>query len=193
MQRLRFAAFVLFVTACHHEEPRNNSIEDPDSYRTATAEDQRGRAMFAGGLSLPVPANATVTYPQGIDSRLMQLSGRGYTLELDDFGAFVGSANTSLAGAPATIEDRSRPGCNSRVMRVRLPGTTPATLICPPGDHDDCKQAPAQATIVSFCATDAACQQVDAIVAGARFTPKPWPKVPLPDPNQSPKEPACRP
>jgi len=192
MRRVPLAALVLLLTACDSEETRNNSIEDPASYRTATTEDKRGRAIFAGGLSLPVPTNATVTYPQGIDTRLLQLSGRGYTVELDDFGAFNGSANTSLAGAPGTIEDRSRPGCTSRVIRVRLPGTTPAVLICPPGDQADCTQAPAQATIVTVCTTDSACRQVDAIVTGAKFASKPWPRVPLPDPHLSPNKPACR-
>ena len=193
MKRLVFVALGFLAAGCERQEANEPSIEDPALYRSPTAQDQNGRVIFTGGLSLPLPIGASVTYPQGIDSRLMNLSGQGYTLQLDDYGAFMQPATARIAGAPATLEERSRERCKFRVWKVRLPGTSPTTLICSRGDADDCKQAPAQATIASFCTTDAACRQVDALIAGAQFLPKPWPKVPLPDSEARPTEPACRP
>lgn len=199
-KRVALGALASFVIACDNgtspstliEDP-TSSIEDPNSYRSITAEDRAGRAIFTAGLSLPVPPGAMVSYLQGIDSRIMHIRGPGYTIELDDYGAFGGPAETTLAGAQATFEDQHRRGCRFRVWRVRLPGTSPTNLICPPGDSGDCEQAPAQVTIATFCTGDAACRQVDAIIAGTQFRSKPWPAVPLPDPDLRPQEPACRP
>ena len=193
MHRLTLAALILFISACEDEKLPNTSIDDPAFYRPASAEDQAGRAIFAAGFSLPVPLNAKVTYPQGIDSRIMHIEGPGYTLQLDDYGAFSGPATASLAGAPAKIDDQSERGCRSRVWRVQLPGTNSTTMTCSPGDEAYCEPAPAQATIATFCTSDTACRQVNAILAGANFRPKPWPAVPVPDPDLRPKEPACTP
>jgi len=193
MHRFALAALALSVVACEDGKPPSTSIEDPASYRPAHAEDQAGRAIFTAGFSLPVPSGAKVTYPQGIDSRIMQIDGPGYTLTLDDYGAFNEPATTTLAGAPAKVEDQRGRGCRVRVWGVQLPGTSPTKLICSPGDTADCKQVPAQATIATFCTSEAACRQVNAILASALFGPKPWPAVPLPDPDVRPEEPACRP
>ncbi len=106
----------------------------------------------------------------------MHFRGQGYTLQLDDNGAFMQPGSATIAGAPATLEGGSRDGCKFRVWRVRLPGTSPAHLICSRNDRDDCKQAPAQATIASFCTNEAACRQVDTVLAGAKFLPNPWPR-----------------
>jgi hypothetical protein len=193
MKHLALASLGLFATACERQEQAARSIEDPAQYRPATPQDQNGRAIFNAGLSLPVPKDAGVVYPQGIDSRLMHLSGQGYTLQLDDYGAFIGSATALVAGAPAVLEDRSRKGCKFRIWRVQLPGTSPTNLICSRGNPRDCKQAPAQATIATSCTSTRACRQVDEIIAGARFALKPWPKVPPPSPETRPNEPACSP
>lgn len=191
--RFTVVALTLSVAACEDGKPRLTSIEDPASYRPLRAEDQAGRAVFSAGLSLPVPPGARVTYPQGIDSRIMHIDGPGYTLQLDDYGAFAGPAATTLAGAPATVEDQRERGCRFRIWRVQLPGTSPTKVICAPGNASNRKQAPAQATIATFCTSKAACRQVNAILAGTQFRPKPWPIVPLPDPSLRPQEPACRP
>jgi hypothetical protein len=191
----RFAILMLgFLAAgCKRQEAGEQSIENPAHYRPTTPHDQSGRAIFTGELSLPIPGNVSVTYPQGIDSRLMQISGQGYTLQLDDQGAFMQPATAMIAGFAATLDVRSRGGCMLRVWRVQLSRTSPTNLICSRGDQGHCEQAPAQATIASFCTTDAACRQVDALVAGVHFLPKPWPKVPLPDAEERPEEPVCRP
>jgi hypothetical protein len=193
MKRFVLVTQLLLAAGCEKNEPGNRSVEDPALYRPRSAQDQNGRAIFTAGLSLPVPTGASVTYLQGIDSRLMHINGQDYTLRLDDYGAFMEPATTKVAGAPASLQVGSRGGCKLRVWRLQLPGGSPAHLICSDDDADDCEHAPAQATITTFCRKDAACRQVDAVIAGLQFSPQPWPEVPLPDPQAIPKEPVCRP
>ena len=114
-------------------------------------------------------------------------------LQLSDYGTFGGPGATTLAGAPATVEEQRERGCRFRVRRVQLPGTSSTSLTCSPEHAADCEPGPAQATIATFCTSPAACLQVDTILAGARFGPKPWPTVPLSDPDLGPEEPACSP
>lgn len=198
MRRLILFFLAISFPACERGEPQPPSIEDPRAYRAATAEDRTGRALFAAGLSLPLPPGASLSYPQGIDSRLMHIEGEDYTLELDDYGAFDGPATTSVAGAPAAVEVQRTRDCLFRLWRIKLPATSPTHLTCPSGgtgsaEGTGCQEAPARATIATFCTSEAACRQVDAILAGVQFSPSPWPEMPLPDPDARPKEPACRP
>lgn len=185
-------SFVL-AAGCERREVQRQAVEEPAQYRPRLPQDEDGRAVFTAGLSLPVPTGASVTYLQGIDSRLMQINGRGYTLQLDDYGAFMRPSTTKVAGAPASLQVGGRHACKHRVWSVRLPVGSPTHLICSDDSAGSCKQTPAQATISTFCNTSAGCQQVDAVIADVRLLPKPWPQVPLPDSRATPKEPVCRP
>lgn len=184
---------IFLAAACERHEAQGQSVEETAHYRPRLPQDQNGRAVFTAGLSLPVPTGASVTYLQGIDSRLMHIDGRGYTLQLDDYGAFMEPSTTQVAGSSASLQVGGRDDCKFRVWSVRLPVGSPTNLTCSDDTAASCKQAPAQATISTFCNTSAACQQVDAVIANVRLLPKPWPQVPLPDPQATPKEPVCRP
>lgn len=193
MKRFVLATCILLTAGCERHEARDRSVAEPAQYRPRLAQDENGRAVFTAGLSLPVPMRASVTYPQGIDSRLMHINGEGYTLQLSDYGAFMESATTKVAGAPASLQAGGRDDCRFRVWSVRLPVGSSTNLICSDSNSASCMQAPAQATISTFCNTSAACQQVDAVIADVRLLPKPWPQVPLPDPQVNPKGPVCQP
>lgn len=193
MKRFVIIALVIVTAGCGKPESQRESVEDPAHYRPLVPQDQDGRAVFTAGLSLPVPNGASVTYPQGIDSRLLHIDGQGYTLQLDDYGAFMGPSTTQVGGASAHLEATSLGECKVRVWRVNLPASSPTHSICLNRDGSKCERAPAQASITTFCSTASACQQVDAIIADTRLLPRPWAQVPLPDPKAVPKEPVCRP
>lgn len=185
----------LLLASCSRDDHAAElpSADEPGNYRPLRAGEIRDGAVFTAGLTVKVPRNAKLSYPQGIDSRLMSLEGPGYTLNFDDYGGFNGAGTIQVAGAPAQLEERTGPGCRMRVWRVRLPASTPTVLRCSsPNSASDCVRAPAQATIASFCTSEASCRQVDEVVASLRFEPRPWPTVPLPDPDWRPEEPACR-
>lgn len=183
---------VASLAACERVEPSPSQVDHQADYRPRTANDENGRAIFKAGLSLPVPDGASVSYLQGIDSRLMQINGHGFTLQLDDYGAFMGPATATIGGSAATLQIGGRAGCKLRVWRVQLPEGSTTHMICSEASANECKQAPAQATITTFCETNTACREIDAVMRDVRLLPRPWPQMPLPDTQAIPRDPVCR-
>ena len=115
MKRFVLVTLIFLAPGCERHEAQRQSVEDPENYRPRLPQDQNGRAVFTAGLSLPVPSGASVTYLQGIDSRLMHIDGQGYTLQLNDYGASMEPSTTQLGGASASLQVSGRDDCKLRV------------------------------------------------------------------------------
>lgn len=151
------------------------------------------RVPFVGGLSFALPTGSHAAYPQGIDSRIVHISGEGFEMTIDDYGAWRGPASHRLGGRPARMSERRTSGCRERIWEVELPTTNPTMLECPnPSPRAACVPMPARASISSFCTSDASCRAVDAIIDGASFTSSPERTLPEPDEHWTPPSPVCR-
>ena len=148
------------------------------------------RVSFVSGLSVAVPPTAKVAYPQGEDSYVIDISGRGFSLTLDDYGPFNGNGTFRLAGRPAEETTHSKGDCRLRVVRIELP--KPWTLMsCPPGDKQ-CRLPNSKATLSGLCEGAAACGTVDAIISSASLAPEPHSPFPRPDRDwRPPEQPLC--
>jgi len=156
----------------------------------ATA-DELKRAIYVAGLSMAVPPDGRLLYPQGIDSAAMMISGPGYQLNFDDYGAFQGPATAKLGGAPATLTEKRNGSCRFRHWEVKLPKVAETMRVCD-RSGSDCYGPPAHANISTYCMGARACEKVDTIVSSARFAKAPWSRMPLPDPRAIPEAPPCR-
>jgi hypothetical protein len=162
----------------------------PEKQALPTTAADLNRAIYVAGLSVALPPDSRLLYPQGIDSAVMIISGPGYQLSFDDYGAFQGKAVTKLAGAPAGLTEKKGGRCRFRHWEVKLPAVAESMLVCDK-DGSHCHGAPAHANISTYCTGVQACAQVDAIVSSARFSKAPWPRMPLPDPHAVPEAPPC--
>lgn len=143
---------------------------------------------FVSGLSVAVPPTAKVSYPQGVDSRLLEISGPDFSVMFDDYGPFSGSGTMRLAGRPAAETMRTNDDCRNRVVQVEL---REKLMRCMPGDKQ-CRGPNAKAVMNSLCKGVAACGTVDTIISSTRLAPGPHAPFPRPDPNWRPPEhPIC--
>lgn len=190
------------VGACSSDAPQAFAAEpEKQDYETRTlaplppptVADTDRRVTYVAGMSLAVRAGARVTYPQGIDSNILHITGEGFEISVDDYGGYSGSGDRTLGGRPAKMTERRGPGCRERTWEVELPTTNSAMMHCPSpnAQRDQCRAEPAHATLRSLCATDAACGTVDSIIASARFAPKPWAALVTPDGRWQPPDPVC--
>lgn len=148
------------------------------------------RVSFVSGLSVAVPPTAKVAYPQGEDSHLLEISGQGFSVLLDDYGPFSGSGTRRLAGRPVNETVRTKNDCRHRVVQIEL--LKQWTLMsCAPGDKQ-CRVPNAKASMSSLCKGAAACGAIDTIIGSTQVAPGPHTPMPRPDPNWRPPEaPLC--
>lgn len=151
------------------------------------------RARFVAGLSFALPAGASASYPQGIDSAILRISGDGFDITADDYGSWSGSGTRMVGGRAARMTERQAPSCRERVWEIELPTTNPNLLSCGPSARPgQCHPSPARVTINSVCTGGTACHAVDAIIDSARFAPGPWEPLPRPDANAAASAPLCQ-
>lgn len=151
------------------------------------------RAKFVEGMSVAVPSEATVVYPQGIDSNIMFVAGPGYSLDFHDYGTFTYPATTRVAGRLAHSAGREKGACRARSYEIELPAQVSYLLACDGGGPDrKCTALPARANIGTLCNSATACAAVDTMINSIRFAPKPYSAYPEVDPQwQSPEQPVC--
>lgn len=144
-------------------------------------------------MSVAVPSEATVVYPQGIDSNIMFVVGPGYSLDFHDYGAFTYPATTRVAGRLAHSAGREKGACRARSYEIELPAQVSYLLACDgEGPDRKCTALPARAYIGTLCNSTTACAAVDTMISSIRFAPKPYLPYPELDPQwQSPEQPVC--
>lgn len=148
------------------------------------------RVSFVSGLSVAVPPTAEVAYPQGMDSSLLDITGPGFSVILDDYGPFNGGGTMRLAGRPATEMVRTKDDCRHRVVQVELPEQWPL-MSCMPEDKQ-CRVPNGEAVMHSVCKGAAACGTVDTIISSTQLASEPYSPFPSPDPNwRPPEQPVC--
>ncbi len=164
-----------------------------ESGEVSSSPSDHPRLTYSAGMSLTAPHDALVARPQGIDSTILHISGRGYEIVLDDYGSYSGGGDRTLGSRSAKMTERRSADCRERLWEVELPTTNPAMRICPSADArpDDCREAKAHANLRVVCTDPTACRTADDIVASVRFSPPPWPRLPMPDPNWRPPPPTC--
>lgn len=172
-------------------DSRGQSLHPFEEKTRALTNEERGRAIYVAGLSFGVPAGGKLTYPQGVDSAVMMITGPGFEVNFDDYGSFRGPATIKIAGAPTALTELRAPGCHLRHWEIKLPTSSPYVFLKSPKQSGSFK-APAHANVVSLCTGTTACAQVDAVIRSARFSSRPWPQMPPPDPAWRPSEPVCR-
>lgn len=151
------------------------------------------RVAYVAGMSFPVPAGTRVAHPQGIDSDILHISGDGFQIAVDNYGAYSGGGDSEIGGRPAKLTERGAPGCRERVWEVELPVGNSTFTVCPPnGKPEQCTHPLGHALISARCTSDASCQQVQSIIDSARFAPQPWPALPKPDGHWQPPAPVCK-
>lgn len=190
--RLHAPLLLLALAACKQAPdallPQTASLANSPEIGRAAPQGWR-LAAYVNGLALSVPPEAKVARPQGIDSNLLVIEGRGFTLDLDDYGAFSGAANATLDGRRAHAERDSSPGCKR--MSVSVENGRSSNMHMCDADGQDCHAAPGAARIGGHCIPGDSCETMEAIIASVRFEPS-GATEPLPiDPNYRGHPPVC--
>lgn len=189
----RLALIICFtVGACSGASGTSTSKQTVERDKTPEAPNAANasnhRTGYVAGMSFAVPARVKVAYPQGIDSSILHISGDGFQIATDSYGAYSGSGDR-----PARLTERAAPSCRERVWEVELPVTNPTMMHCPPhGRPDQCTHPLGHALISVRCTNDASCQTAQSIIESARFAPQPWPALPKTDVHWQPPAPECK-
>ena len=178
---LLFLAATSACSASPAQEASASLVSDPPGWK---------RVGFVAGMSLAVPAEARVAYPAGIDSNIMEVRGAGFSLNLDDYGAFDGPGAGRIGGRRATLERAGTPACRRLSYEIELPEPSNEIRRC--DRSGNCAPAPGNAQIHALCRSDEACRTVERIAASLRFAPRPYPAMPPRDSNYEPAPPICR-
>ena len=127
----------------------------------------------------------------GIDSNGLTVTGPGYALFLDDYGAFSGRANRRVGGRRANLEVREGGGCRQATWEIELPTRVDYIRICGADDRD-CAAPAGRVIVGSRCAGTAACSLVDRIVGSIAFAPPPYPEpMPIDESWRGDDRPVC--
>lgn len=188
------AIFLLLpaIAACARPQPPDAHAPEPHVAAEAPAMPAGWRRHpFVSGLSLAAPAEARVVRPAGIDSNGLTVTGPGYALFLDDYGAFSGRANRRVGGRRANLDVRERGGCRQATWEIELPTRVDYIRICGP-DERDCAAPAGRVIVGSRCAGTAACSLVDRIVGTVAFAPAPYPEpMPIDESWRGDDRPVC--
>jgi hypothetical protein len=120
---LRLAFLVLTLDACAPPSAtdRRDSGERLQPFVRGRVPPDWVAVAYVDGIAVRVPTAARVQRPQGIDSDLLIISGRGYRINFDDFGSFAEPADGLLDGHRAQLRERSAGQCIERSLAIELP------------------------------------------------------------------------
>ena len=151
------------------------------------------RARYVEGLSIAVPPEADVRYPQGIDSDIMFVAGPSYSLLFGNYGSFSYPATTRIAGLRAHSAVRETGAYRAGSYEIELPARSSDQLTCEgEGPSRKCVGLPARANINTLCNNAKACAKMGTMISSIRFAPKPYSPYPMVDPQwQPPEQPVC--
>lgn len=166
--------------------PRGSAAADVTILPASNPPSDWQRVNFVSGLTVAAPPATRVSYPQGEDSRLLEVRAPNFSIGFDNYGPFTGTGAFRLAGRPADDMTRTKEDCRQRVVQIELDRPW-GMMSCTPGDKK-CRLPNAKVVINSLCKGAMACGTVDTIISSARFAPEPYPPVPLPRSDFGPPE-----
>lgn len=136
MRQLVAGVAYLALTACSSASEQDSSrvkIPSPEPVKPQPPFQRLPgwvRAKYVEGMSVAVPAEAMVAYPQGTDSNILFVAGPSYSLSFDDYGAFSYPATTRINGRRAHRRMRDKGTCRAGSYEIELPARVSYMLAC---------------------------------------------------------------